>query len=210
MSFQHYLLSTVVELEINHVWIKFPPSPPPPSISTPVSPLFLFSLSFLPSLLFFFIGGGGGGFNSLGGKALSAPRSPSYPFSFLLPLLSFPFSPFSFSLLFLSSSFFFFFFFLRGGGARPARPPPGSAPAHHTTIPHRRQKHRISPYGLAIFDLRKRIHKLLCFTEMNISIISAMCFMLFSANVNSAVLYSICHPFSSSDQRGGTFRSWRS
>ena len=49
-----------------------------------ISPFFL-SLSFL--LSFFLLGGG----NSLGSKALR-PDLPS-PFSFLLPLLSFPFSP---------------------------------------------------------------------------------------------------------------------
>ena len=65
----------------------------PPSFlffSVPLSLLFLFSFPFLSSLLFFLWEGGGGG--------PFGPRS-FFPFSFFLPLLSFPFLfPFPFSL----------------------------------------------------------------------------------------------------------------
>ena len=92
-----------------------------PILSFPLSPLYLFSFPFLPSLLFFYWGGGGG----RGRQVLPPPRSPSSLFSFLLPLLFFPFSPLSLLFL-LSLSFFFFFFFFWGGGGGPrhARPPP--------------------------------------------------------------------------------------
>ena len=101
------------------------PKPPPP-LSVRQYLLFSFFLS-LSFLLYYFFDWGGGG-NSLGGKALSPPPPISFfpLFSFLLPLLSFHFSPLSLSLLFLSS--LFFFFFLPGGGGRGGGAKARSAP----------------------------------------------------------------------------------
>ena len=98
---------------------------PPLSVRQYLLFSFFLSLSFL--LSYFFYWGGGGGSTAWEARPFRPPpRSPSFPFSFLLPLFSFPFSPLSLSLLFLSSLSFFFFFFLRGGGGGqgPLGPPP--------------------------------------------------------------------------------------
>ena len=95
---------------------------PPLSVRQYLLFSFFLSLSFL-SLIFLIREGGG--VQQPGRQGPSPLRSPSSPFSFLLPLLlsflsSFPFPSFPFF------SFFFFFFFFAGGGGgpRPARPPP--------------------------------------------------------------------------------------
>ena len=125
-----------MELEINHVWIWFLPTDPPPPPPYQYARVSSFPFFFpFPSFSLICLMGGGGGGQQPWRQGPFGPPISFFPLffssssSFLLPLLSFPFSPLSLSLLFLSSLLFFFFFFLRGGGARPARPPPpGSAP----------------------------------------------------------------------------------
>ena len=112
-----------------------PKDPPPPPISTPVSPLFLFSFPFLPSLLFFYFFY----FYFFGGLTAweARPFRPSDlllpPFLFFFLFFFFLFFPLPFPLLFLSSLFFFFFFFFffaggggggGGGGKARSAPPP--------------------------------------------------------------------------------------
>ena len=130
MSFQHYFVIHRCGVRNKpRLNLNLPKAPPPPqSVRQYLLFSFFLFLSFLLSyfLIFFW----GEGVNSLGGKTLSVPpppptpRSPSSLFSFLLPLLSFSFSPLFLSLLFLSSLSFFFFFFFCGGGAKARSPPP--------------------------------------------------------------------------------------
>ena len=95
---------------------------------------FFLSLSFL--LSYFVDGGGGEEATAWEARPFRPhPRSPSSP-SFLLPFLSFPFSPLSLSLLFLLSlSLSLFFGGGGGGGGQGPLGPPGSAPGGGATPP---------------------------------------------------------------------------